>query len=156
MEQSSHQADPLLFTNLTDSESNYIHPGPAHILKLWQIYIDRVHPLTKFIHLPTVQLLVVEATSSPATLSRDAEALLFSIYAITTGALSATECQSILGVAQGDALTWFWNGTQNALMRVGILSKSSINTLQAFVLYIVSLLNLLFQYFNVELTSVQD
>ncbi|KAK4071558.1 transcriptional regulator family: Fungal Specific TF [Purpureocillium lilacinum] len=32
-----------------------LQPEPVHVFRLWQLFLDRVNPLTKIIHVPTVQ-----------------------------------------------------------------------------------------------------
>src|SRR5688572_4946521 len=54
-------------------------PEAAHIFRLWQIYLDRVNPLTKIIHVPSLQPYVAEAASGTQNVPKNFEALLFSI-----------------------------------------------------------------------------
>ena len=83
---------------------NDLQPIPSQIFRLWQIYLDRVNPLTKIIHVPTLQLHFVEATTGSDGLPNNVVALLFAIYVLATVSLPFEECQVMLGVSKDIAL----------------------------------------------------
>lgn len=124
-------------TNVDD-----LQPDPGHIFRLWQIYLDRVNPLTKIIHVPTLQPYFVEATSGTQRLPKNVEALLFSIYTLATVALSPEECQEMLGYSREKALHRFSTGVRLSLIRIGFLKSHDLFTLQALVIYLVSHISL--------------
>lgn len=112
-------------------------PSPTHIVRLWQIYLDRCNPLTKIIHVPSVQPYLLEATGSSPHLPRNVEALLFSIYTLATVSMSKEECQDILGMSRDKALSRFGQGVRLTLTRMGFLKTHDLITLQALVIYLV-------------------
>lgn len=128
----------LLFSSDSDSNLDELHPNPAHVFRLWQTFLERVNPLTKVIHVPTVQPLVVEAATNQANLPKNVEALLFSIYTMGAIAMSEAECMSVLGMTKDDAFARFSKGARVSFMRIGILHKYDLVVLQALVLYLVS------------------
>lgn len=112
-------------------------PDPSHVFRLWQIYLDRVNPLTKIIHVPTLQPYVAEATAGCQNLPKNIEALLFSIYLMGAVALTQEECRLLLGYSREEALQRFSSGVRIALARIGFLKSYDLTTLQALVIYLV-------------------
>lgn len=118
-----------------------IHPGAGQMLRLWQVFLDRVNPIFKVIHVPTVQPYLVDATSRSADrpLPRNVEALLFAIYTLAAVALSDEECQTLLGCSRDAAIQRFSSGVRMCLNQARFLKNHDLTTLQAFVLYIISI-----------------
>ena len=112
-------------------------PDAGHVFRLWQIYLDRVNPLTKVIHVPTLQPYMAEATSGCQGLPKSIEALLFAIYLMATVSMSAEECQGLLGYSKEDALQRFSAGVRIALIRTNFLKSHDLTTLQALVIFLV-------------------
>ncbi|KAI1852421.1 hypothetical protein JX265_011054 [Neoarthrinium moseri] len=129
----------LLLSDGSDSNLADLHPEPAHVFRLWQTFLERVNPLTKVIHVPSVQPLVVEAATNKDNLPKNVEALLFSIYTLGVVAMSESECIAVLGIPKDDAFARFSKGARVALMRIGILHKYDLVVLQAMVLYLTSI-----------------
>lgn len=127
----------LILSDTSNTDLEELHPQPAHVFRLWQIFIERVNPITKVIHVPTVQPLLVEAAASRAKIPKNAEALLFSIYLMATVALTEDECLERFGYTKDVAYTRFSKGCRSALMRIGILKNYDLVVLQALVLYLV-------------------
>ncbi|PSS00736.1 fungal-specific transcription factor domain-domain-containing protein [Coniella lustricola] len=121
-------------TNIED-----LSPTATQIVRLWQIYLDRCNPLTKIIHVPTVQPYLLDATKPSPQLPRNVEALLFSIYTLATVSMSKDECQEILGTSRDKALARFGQGVRLTLRRMGFLKTHDLLTLQALVIYLISL-----------------
>lgn len=112
-------------------------PDAGHVFRLWQIFLDRVNPLTKIIHVPTLQPYVAEATSGCLTLPKNVEALLFSIWLMAAVAMSPDECQALLGYTRDSALQRFSSGVRMGLMRLNFLKSHDMTALQALVIYLV-------------------
>lgn len=129
----------LLFGNGLSPEIDVekLRPSPGQVFSLWQVYLDRVNPLTKLIHAPTLQPHLVEATSGSQNLPKNVEALLFSIYSMATISLTESECSSILGSSKDAALGRFSAGVRITLLRVEFLKSHDLTTLQALVLHLV-------------------
>lgn len=115
-------------------------PSSAQIVLLWQTFCERVNPLTKVVHVPTVQPYVLEATSGSPNLPKNVEALLFAIYLLATVSMSKEECEETLNITRDKALARYGHGVRMTLARMGFLKTHDIITLQALVLYLVSLL----------------
>ncbi|KAI1139059.1 fungal-specific transcription factor domain-containing protein [Hypoxylon sp. FL0543] len=129
----------LILSDSSDANLEELHPQPAHVFRLWQIYLERVNPLTKVIHVPTVQPLLVEAATSRENIPKNVEALLFAIYLMAAVALTEEECVERFGYTKAEAYSRFSKGCRSALMRIGILKNYDLVVLQALVLYLFSL-----------------
>ncbi|RYO86877.1 hypothetical protein DL766_001102 [Monosporascus sp. MC13-8B] len=81
----------LLLHSESSLDLKELHPPSAHVFFLWQKFLDRVNPLTKVIHVPTLQPMVAEAAANIDSVPRNVEALLFSIYTVTAVSLSDEE-----------------------------------------------------------------
>ncbi|KAK3297331.1 fungal-specific transcription factor domain-containing protein [Chaetomium fimeti] len=114
-------------------------PSPAQILPLWQVYLDRVNPLTKIIHVPSVQPYMAAVITDSKALPRNVEALLFSIFVMAVVAMTPDECKALLGIAREEALQRYSSGVRLTLVRVGFLRSHDMIILQALVIYLISL-----------------
>lgn len=133
------QNSELLLAETTTASLDDLHPEPAQVIKLWQIYLERVNPLTKIIHVPTLQPYVIEAAGASRGIPLNVESLLFAIYTISVVALSPEECIRLLDCPKEDAIKRFSRGVRIALMKLGFLTSYDLVVLQALVLYLVSL-----------------
>jgi hypothetical protein len=116
------------------------HPDAAQIFRLWQLFLDNVHPLSKLLHAPSVQRQITDATSYLDFLSRDLEALMFAIYLTAVNSLKDSQCESLLGERKGALHRKFLAATEQALVNAECLKSCSLVVLQALTLYLVSLL----------------
>ncbi|KAL2191476.1 hypothetical protein L209DRAFT_56792 [Thermothelomyces heterothallicus CBS 203.75] len=115
-------------------------PEITHIQPLWQTYLDRVNPLTKIIHVPSMQPYFVAATSGGRdTIPRNVEALMFSIFLMATVSMSPTECTGLLGSSRQEAIHRFSEGVRLSLIRTSFLKSHDMASLQALLLYVFSL-----------------
>ncbi|RTE81576.1 hypothetical protein BHE90_003898 [Fusarium euwallaceae] len=113
---------------------------PSQIFHLWKIFLNRVHPVTKIIHAPSVQLHVVEAAcTSGSGLSDTTQALLFSIYNAALFTLSNDECLESLGRSKRQVSQSCAKALRIRLRRTNFLRSASLTTLQALVLYLFSI-----------------
>ncbi|KAH6981668.1 fungal-specific transcription factor domain-containing protein [Ilyonectria sp. MPI-CAGE-AT-0026] len=116
-----------------------LQPLPSQIHYLWQVFLDRVHPLTKVMHAPTVQPYLVDAVCSTGSLPKGMQALIFSIFSLATLSLSEDESWTILGSSQEHAFQRFSAGLRAALQRARYLELPNLTLLQALTLYLISL-----------------
>ncbi|OHF00680.1 C6 zinc finger protein [Colletotrichum orchidophilum] len=113
--------------------------GPVEVLRLWQIFLERVNPMIKVVHVPSLEPLVFEAATDRFNLSPDLEALLCSINVVAIMALSEAESTQMLNVEKPKALRNSMFTLKKAMSKVDILRKYNMTTLQCLVLYLVSL-----------------
>lgn len=111
---------------------------PVQILpKLQEVYVDRIDPLMKILHLPTFWSSLMGVLQNPQNVSKTLEAVFFSFYFATISALEEGECLSILGAQKSLLYTRCRLATRQALVNAGLLSTSSPMTLQAYAMFMV-------------------
>lgn len=115
-----------------------LQPSPAHIFRLWQIFLERVNPLTKIVHVPTLQPYLVDATSGSPNVPPSVKTLLFAIYTLSTVSMTPDECLNMLGYSRETALQRFSNGVRLSLIKTNFMKSYDLETLQALVIYLVS------------------
>lgn len=130
--------DLLLGTRSVTFDLLSFHPEPALAFKLWQTYIERVDPLLKVTHVPTMQARVIEAIGSLNKLSRPTEALLFAVYCMAMRSISVEECEAQLGQRRDDLMKRYQHACQHALISAGVYRTMDLDCLTAFFLYLVS------------------
>ncbi|EXF79248.1 C6 zinc finger protein [Colletotrichum fioriniae PJ7] len=113
--------------------------GPVEVLRLWQVFLERVNPMIKVIHVPSLEPLVFEAATDRFNLSPDLEALLCSINVVAIMALSEAESIQMLKLEKAKALRNSMSALKKAMSKVDFLRKYNMTTLQCLVLYLVSL-----------------
>jgi len=115
------------------------HPDAATILRLWQIYLDHVNPITKLIHAPTLQQEIISAIANMNNISKSLEALMCGCYTLAIMSLTTEQAHSTFGESK-EILFFRYSGlTRRALLNSNFLRTSDITVLIAFVLYIISL-----------------
>ena len=132
-----------------------LHPSSEQIFRLWRIYLENIHPLTKIVHQPTLQDMILDASSNLDEIPKNLEALMFAIYSTAVMSLQEDECQRLFREPQTSLLERYRFATRKALVRAKFLETSEIMVLQAFVLHLVSSPADLSQHrFNLLLPSV--
>lgn len=114
----------------TDEKPNL---DPVQAFKLWQIFLDRVNPLVKIIHAPTLQPFMVQAAADISSIPLDHQALLYSIFGLASMSLKDDEALSITGCTKEQAAHRFTKGAFYALTRFDFLRRYNMVVLQALV-----------------------
>lgn len=116
-----------------------LHPLPEQVFTIWQIFLDNVNPLSKIVHVPSLQPKIIEASSHLDKLPKGFEALLFAIYSTAILSLEPDECLAMLGESRSVLLSRYRSGTKKALARAKFLGTSDITVLVAFTLHLLSM-----------------
>jgi hypothetical protein len=128
----------LLGSRKTAVVLSTLHPEPAQIFRLWQLYLENVNPLLKVTHTPSLQGHIIEAASNVLNIRPSLEALMFSIYCMSVLSLTVDDCQAMFGSSKVDLLTRYRFGCQQALSNCGFLRSNDRDCLTALYLYLVS------------------
>ncbi|KAE8396145.1 hypothetical protein BDV23DRAFT_178202 [Aspergillus alliaceus] len=112
------------------------HPDTSRIFRLWQVFLDNVHPLSKVLHAPSIQRQITDAISSLDFVSRGLEALMFAIYLTAVTSLTDDQCGSLLGKPKGILHQRFVAATEQALVNAECLKSCNLMVLQAMTLYL--------------------
>ncbi|KAI8947562.1 fungal-specific transcription factor domain-containing protein [Xylaria longipes] len=129
-----------LFLGVEDATINLqeLQPDLVNVFRLWQLFTDRVNPLTKVIHVPSLQSYVMDAATDINKVPLAYQALLFSIYIMAVVSLTGQETLQLLGMTRDEALNRFTRGAKLALTRANFLKNYNMTILQALVLYMLS------------------
>lgn len=114
---------------------NY-HPPAASVSTLMGIYIDRIDPLVKILHIPSFTPMVLAAAKA-AEMEMDKEAAVFCWYFSTVSVMDEQECVRILGEGKEVLFAKYRAIARHTLGRARLLSTTSLMTLHAFYLFLV-------------------
>ncbi|CAI6308345.1 unnamed protein product [Periconia digitata] len=128
----------FLFGRQDTVDLSPLHPDPAHIFRLWQLFLDNVNPLLKVIHTPTMQVRIIEAIGNIYALQPPMEALMFAIYSMAILSLEDSDCRSTFAGSKPELLKRYQFGCQQALQNSGFLKSEDRDCLTAFFLYLFS------------------
>ena len=131
--------------NVADLKDAYASDAQRSIL--FRIYLANVDPICRILHKPTMRShllfghnqLIDDSTHRYKYGS--IEAICFAIYYAAVTSLSAEECIAQLGVERDVLLERYKRATESALAQADFLNSMEIVTLQAFTIYIVSILH---------------
>jgi hypothetical protein len=115
-----------------------LYPSREHSFILWQAYQENVHLLCHMIHPPSLQKVVEAAANNLRAVSRSNLALLFSVQVFAVASMSNAECEKRLQQPRAKLLTRLQTGTRQALIKAAFVRSSDINTLTAFLNFLVS------------------
>lgn len=115
-----------------------LHPSAADAKKLWQVYLRNIDPIIKFVHGPSTTALLETTVSNPASLSKEAECLLFSIYHFAVTSMEAKERLEMLGSSWTDVQKKYHDATRQALIGCSFYQTTSLTVLQAYTLLLIS------------------
>jgi hypothetical protein len=133
-----HQGWVFQFSS-TNVDMLSLHPLPGQIPIYWETYKDRVDPLAKVLHIPTIEPTVLAAASHLANLSKGFEALLFAIYYGAVTSVTAADCAVKFGEEKSVLLARYRFAIEQALARANFLTTEEIIVLQAFVIFLICL-----------------
>ncbi|KAI0401937.1 fungal-specific transcription factor domain-containing protein [Xylaria palmicola] len=134
-----NNSDLFLGVEDTAIDLQQLQPDLVNVFKLWQIFIDRVNPLTKVVHIPSLQSVFMDATTDINNVSLPFQALLFSIYTMAIVSLNSEETLQLLGMVREEALNRYSRGVKLALTRANFMKNYTMTILQALALYMLSL-----------------
>lgn len=123
------------FRNAVDLRD--FHPPPMQAFMLWQAFLQNVNPMSKVIHAPSVQPIIIEASKDLETVPKPSVALLFAIYAAAIMSLKEEDCQAQFDAPKPLLLTRYFSACQQALAAASFMKSRNLVTLQAFVIFLV-------------------
>ena len=114
------------------------HPPANKIFELWNVFLERVDPLTKVVHGPTLQPAVHKAVLDLSSIPKSLEALLFAIYSAAVVSLKNHECEQRFGESRKALSSRYWLATRAALSRAKFIGSANLAVLQAFLIHLMS------------------
>ncbi|KAL3456530.1 putative fungal-specific transcription factor [Aspergillus heterothallicus] len=115
------------------------HPTYDEAMKLWSLYTENVDPLCKILHTPTIAQMVEMVASRPNTATRADECLLFVVYYLAIFSVSDTQCLRQFHQPRNFLLSKYRTAVCQALVNAAWLKTTSIQVLQAYTLFLISL-----------------
>ncbi|KAI0179212.1 C6 transcription factor [Hypoxylon sp. FL1284] len=109
------------------------------LLKLKEIYVERVDALVKVMHMPTFWAALTNGLQRPQEMSKSLEAEVFAFYFVVICAMKEDECQNLLGSPKSILYTRYRHATRQALMNAEFLSTANPTILRAFTVFIICL-----------------
>ena len=127
---------------LCQRELRLLHPSPAQLTALFYFYQKNVDPLVKLLHIPSLRKLVLSSSANIDAIPSGnyVEALLFAMYYAAITSLTEEECLQNFHDERKSLLAKYRSGTESALSNADLLSTKEIGTLQALVIFLVSIL----------------
>jgi hypothetical protein len=111
-------------------------PTRDKALFLWQVYLKRVNPLTKIIHVPTLQCHVGRSYDE---VPGNIRALLFSIFLMAIVTMTVDECREALRTSKEVEVETFASAVRMTLQQLNFIVTDNLAVLQALVIYFISL-----------------
>ena len=141
----SHSAShgTLMFGSTFNTPQNLrqLHPSPAHMMKMHDLYAENVDTVMKVLHIPTSRSLVSNAIANLDEIPTDnyVEPLLFSIYYAAITSLTNDECLQSFQDSRDNLLSRYQAGLERAFANADFMSTTELGTLQALSIYILTL-----------------
>nr|POF07160.1 transcription factor vrtr1 [Quercus suber] len=138
-----HATDPLSasilgpLSPMTDLIN--LHPTYEAACKMWQLYVDRIDPICKILHLPTGYAMVQRSAANPSSVSRRTEVLLFAIYHFAIRVLTDAECDDLFRQRRNTLLSSYHDAFRQSLVNASFLRSTDFQTLQAYTLFLLSI-----------------
>lgn len=140
----SSQHIPLFGSSpLPSKELRLLHPSPNNMSILCNIYVENCDPMAKFLHIPSLRKLVAHASANVYDIPSGhyVEALLFAMYYAAITSLTEEECLQWFPEGKQHLLARYRMGTETALANADLLNTREMGTLQALLVFLVSLLS---------------
>ena len=120
------------------SDIRLLHPSPAHMSMLCEIYAKQFDPMYKVLHIPSLRGLVshVSANVQEMPSGNYVEALLFAVYygAITT--LTPQQCMQYFQDEKVSLLARYRTGVEGALANADFLNTTEMEVVQALSIFV--------------------
>ncbi|CRK32173.1 hypothetical protein BN1723_003842 [Verticillium longisporum] len=110
-------------------------PTPNEVILLWGIFLDRVDPVTKIIHVPTFSARIVDAAANFGKMALQMQALIFSLLLAASGSLSRQEHHNLLGRTKSDTMSMLSRGFKATMTQLNYVRKYNSEVLRALIFY---------------------
>jgi hypothetical protein len=133
---SSYLAETLL------PQQFFINEHPCSLIGfpyLWETYVTYVDPTMKVIHVPSMQIVIDKALSSPLQITKSTHCLISAIKFAAVTSLQEEDCQNVFNTSRQVLLNIHRSEVQFALKNAGFLVSQDLAPLQAFIIFLVCL-----------------
>ncbi|OAQ96455.1 hypothetical protein LLEC1_00984 [Akanthomyces lecanii] len=115
------------------------HPPMPVLRTLKDIYVDRVDPLMKIMHMPTFWASVLQVVEKGEKVSKPIEAIIFCFYFGTISILQENECEKLFRQSKKALFAKYRAIARHTLKKADLISTSSPMTLRAFCVFLMGL-----------------
>ncbi|KFZ07801.1 hypothetical protein V502_09747 [Pseudogymnoascus sp. VKM F-4520 (FW-2644)] len=115
-----------------------LHPPSELISFIWQTYLERVEPVLKIFHVPTVQKQIVDFIRDQGFLDPPTKCVLFAIHYASVITMTAEECQAGFNEGKHELLKRYRIGVENSLSKAKLRESMDMTVLQAFAIYLIT------------------
>ncbi|KAH8889019.1 hypothetical protein GQ53DRAFT_723806 [Thozetella sp. PMI_491] len=133
----------MLYDSETDGdlgEAEPFEPRPNDVSVLWETYLERVNPMVKLIHVPSLEPYIQVARDGKSeSLPGNMRTLLLAIYTLSSMAMSQEECVCHFGQPREQAIHRFTRDLRTMLIQQHFLARPDLVLLQALLMYQVAL-----------------
>ncbi|KZF24426.1 hypothetical protein L228DRAFT_266766 [Xylona heveae TC161] len=133
----NHQGFLFEYSSLATNLRKF-HPTPDQYDKMWDLYTTNIDPLLKVLHKPSAAKQIRQWRDNLDNVPKGMEALLFAIYYAVTTSLTPEETVLLFKEEKSTLLERYRFGCEQGLARAGFLDTQEMITLQAFVIFLVS------------------
>ncbi|KFY49829.1 hypothetical protein V495_00440 [Pseudogymnoascus sp. VKM F-4514 (FW-929)] len=113
------------------------HPSSELIAFLWQTYLERVEPVLKVFHAPTVQKQVMDFIRGRGFVDRPTTCLIFAIYYASVITMTVEECQTGFNKGKHEVLKRYRIIVEYSLSKAKLRESTDMTILQAFAIYLI-------------------
>lgn len=110
-------------------------PNPNELVILWSVFLDRVDPVTKILHIPTFRSRIVDAAANFHKIPLPTQGLLFSIFLTAVTSLSKQEHWDFFQRSKEDAIAAFSRGFKVVMSQFNYIRNYNLETLRALTIY---------------------
>ncbi|KAF4946074.1 hypothetical protein FGADI_11459 [Fusarium gaditjirri] len=111
------------------------HPHRRVAIRLWKVFVERVDPYVKVLHIPTVEATLYTVISDPTKASNENLALCFAIYYASVTATTSDETLDIVGEDKKQALIRYRMCLEQSLAQADFLENPTVTLLQSMAIY---------------------
>lgn len=119
--------------------TNLYYPQQHVLEQLVEVFVDRVDPIIKILHVPTFVSTLKNAHGHPHEVTPSVEAVVLAFYLLTVALLKDDECFSMLGEQKQVLVMRYKAAARQGLVNANFLKSSNLMTLQAFVMFIIGM-----------------
>lgn len=113
-----------------------VRPTPAQAQMCFEAFREKIDPMVKVVHIPSLQAIVLRKTYDEENLTAGEDALLLTVCFTATITMSDSEIESCWGMPKNAALITRRCAVEQALLEMDPSSVDELTMLQAFVLYL--------------------
>ncbi|KAJ1328273.1 proline utilization trans-activator [Microdochium nivale] len=112
------------------------YPMPSQLLFIWHTFEERVDPIVKVLHKPTMAEIIRNQTGDWATIEIHVGALILAVSYAAISAFDEDEVLKNFGFSKPQLLARFRLGTEQAFQQCNLLTTKDLRVLQAYIIYL--------------------